>query len=128
RREDQRKVPLEAILDVRRAPAHRIVWIRIDIAHLAGAMIVTSNQTVVRSGENNFRIFRQRSNPAGLAAANIVPIAESDCTFIGSASNAHRRVVLLRAVDVIRKIIVERDAIKLSCRLILLAPTLAAVE
>ena len=44
------------------------------------------------------------------------------------AGNAHRRVVLLRAIDVIGKIIVQRDAIELRRWLILFTPTPPTVE
>ena len=42
--------------------------------------------------------------------------------------NSHGRIILLRAVNVIWKIIVGRDAIKLRRRLILFRPVFAAVE
>ena len=47
RRKDDREVPLEAILQIARAPTHRIVRVGIHVAQLAGVMIVTRNQTVI---------------------------------------------------------------------------------
>src|SRR5262249_42612092 len=61
-------------------------------------------------------------------ASDVVPIAGSDATFGVSARDAHSRVVLLCAVDVVWKVVVECDAIKLRGWLILLCPTPAAVE
>ena len=49
------------------------------------------------------------------------------CYFGRAARDAHRGVVLLRTVDVVRKIVVERDAIKLRRRLILFGPASPAV-
>src|SRR5689334_18338396 len=90
-------------------------------------MIVTRRESTVRTGEHDLRILRRRRDPTRLAAADVVPIARSDSTFSRATRNAHGRIVLLRTVYVVRKIVVERDAIKLRRGLILLGPTPPAV-
>src|SRR5690242_12395042 len=91
-------------------------------------MIGSRRETAVGTGVHDLRIFRRRRDPARLAAADVVPIARADAAFSRAARDAHGRVVLLRAVYVVRKIVVERDAIKLCGRLVLFGPTAAAVE
>src|SRR5437660_1764723 len=91
-------------------------------------MIVTRDQAVIRAGKNDLRIFWRGRDPARLATAHVEPVFARNTKSSGAAGNAHRRVVLLRAINVIRKIIVERDTIELCGRLILFAPTPATVE
>src|SRR6185436_18259745 len=122
-----REVPLKAILQNVGARTHRIVRVRVDVAKLSGALIETRRQTTVRPGEHDIRIFRRRRNPARLTATDVVPIARADTAFSRATRDAYSRVVLLRAVDVVRKIVVERDAIKLRRGLVLFGPSPAAV-
>ena len=46
-REKYREVPLESILQLRRAPAHRVIRPRIDVAELARSIIVTRDHVSV---------------------------------------------------------------------------------
>ena len=57
-----------------------------------------------------------------------MPVTNSDRVFSRPTGDADSRIVLLCAVDVVRKFVVDRDAIKLRGRLVLLGPTPAAVE
>src|SRR5882672_7218239 len=91
-------------------------------------MIVTRDQAVIRAGKNDQRVFRRRRNPSGLAATNIEPIAGANPKIGITAGDPNGRVVLLRAIDVIGKIIIERYAIELGRGLILFAPTSATIK
>src|SRR5687768_14700726 len=57
-----------------------------------------------------------------------MPIARPDAAARRATLDAYGRVVLLRAVDVVRKIVIDRDAIKLCGGLILFGPASPAVE
>src|SRR5205085_6898016 len=104
--EDDWKVPLKAILQISRAMSHRIFRPRRDVAQLSRVMVIARYQSTVRACEDNLRIFRIRRNPAGFASAHIEPILTTDASVIRSARNPNGRVVLLRAVDVIREIVI----------------------
>ena len=119
---------MKAILNITRTPAHRIVRIGINIAQLPGVVVITSNQSVIGSSKDNFGVFRRRRNPARLTTADIEPVPFGNAVVRGPAGDAHGRVVLLGSVDVVRKIIVESDAIELRRGLILFRPAAAAIE
>ncbi len=89
RRENDREVPLEAIFDIARSPAHRIVWVRIYIAQLSGAVIVARDQSVIRAGEDDLRVFRRGRDPSRLAAADVEPIARRNSEIGSAAGYAH---------------------------------------
>ncbi len=127
-RKHYREVPLKPVLQNVGAGAHRVVWIRTDVAFLARAMIVSSRQPTVRTCENDIRVFWRRRDPARLAAADVEPVARADAVSSRATRDAHRGIVLLRAVDVVWKIVVNRDAIKLRRGLVLIGPASAAVE
>ena len=91
-------------------------------------MIVASGQSIIGTGVDDFRIFWRGRNPAGLATADVEPVARGDSKIRRAADDAHCRIILLRAVDVIRKIIIESDAIELRGGLVLLAPAASGVE
>src|SRR5512145_1617256 len=67
-------------------------------------------------------------HPTGFAPGGLFPISNGDAGAGRAAGDLDRRIVLLRAIDVIGEIIVERDAVELRGRLILLRPVFAAVE
>src|SRR5713226_3523581 len=91
-------------------------------------MVISRDQAVVRTGKDDFGILRRWRNPARLAAAHVEPILARDAAASRAAGDAHGRVVLLSAVNVIRKIVVNRDAIELRSGLVLFAPAPATVE
>ena len=73
-------------------------------------------------------IARVRHDKAAFAAASDEPIFASDHAGIAAAGDADIRVVLLRAVDVVRKCIVHSDVVKLRGGLVMLTgPVFAAV-
>ena len=73
-------------------------------------------------------VARIRQNETAFAAAGLKPIFAPDHARVSPARDADVRVVLLRAVDVIRKRVVDRNVIKLRGRLIVLCrPGFAAI-
>src|SRR5437870_9140364 len=79
-------------------------------------------------GIDDVPVPRIRNDEAALAAARLEPILRRDDAGIRAAGDANIRIVLLRAVDVIRERVVDRDVIELRGRLIVLGrPGLAAI-
>src|SRR6185295_16516449 len=91
-------------------------------------MILARRQSTIRTGVHDLRLFWRRRDPARLTTTNVVPVTRTDAAFGVSACDAHSRVVLLCAVDVVWEVVVECDAIELCGWLVLLCPTPAAVE
>src|SRR5690348_16101963 len=113
RREQKRKVPLEAIFQSVWGPAHLIIGPDCNATRLTVKVVVTCNQSVVRTGKNDIRVFRPRCNPAAFATTDRIPRAFAYGSAGTARCNLDRRVVLLCAVRMIRKIIIERYSIKL---------------
>ncbi len=127
-RGDNRIGPLEAVLHGFGARAHGIIGPDGDVAKLPSAMVVAREQTIVRAGVNDVGILGIGRQPAALAAADVVPIAHADAALIAASCDADGAVILLRAVSVIREIVVQRDSVELrSWLLILRGPGAAAV-
>src|SRR5262245_39254893 len=91
-------------------------------------MIEPFEQAAVIAAEDDVGIFRMRLHPSRFAPGGLLPISEGDAGAGRAAGYLDSRVVLLRAVDVVGEIVVERDSIELRRRLILLRPGSAAVE
>ena len=128
RRKQDGEIPLKSIFCAVCARTHRIVGIDIDVSFLTGAAVKSRQKSVVASRENNVRIFGMRSDPSGFAAADREPIACRDRKTIRTRGYADRRIILLGSINVVRKIVVGGDAVKLRRRLILLRPTGGAVN
>src|SRR5437868_210066 len=78
---------------------------------------------------NDVPVARIGNYKTALAVAGWIPIFAADRPGIGAARDANVRVVLLRAINVIRKRVVDGYVIKLRGRLIVLrCPTLAAID
>src|SRR5262245_34439485 len=90
-------------------------------------MIVASDQTAVRTSKDDLRVFGQWRNPARLPTTDVEPVTCTNAAFGGTAGDAHGGIVLLRAIDVIGKIVVDSYPIELRGRLVLFGPTLATV-
>src|SRR5262245_9947433 len=69
-RDDDRERPLEALGDVGRRIAHRIVGIRIDRALLTGLAITPRDETAVAARVKHVEIARIARDVAALAAAD----------------------------------------------------------
>ena len=99
-----------------------------EILILLPDLVIAGEETlVVRI--NDVGIARIGDDETALTATGVRPIALLDDATVGPARDAHVRVVLLRAVDVIGEGVVDRDVIELRRRLIALRrPSLAAVH
>src|SRR5262245_40134659 len=104
RRKDDWKIPLETVFQIRSPPAHRVIRPRIHIALLAGVAILARYEPAVGTGVYNLRIFRTWRYPSALAAADVVPVGAIDAALSSPACNSNSRIILLRSVDVIRKV------------------------
>ena len=119
RRDDDGRRPLEPVLHVgRRAATGRLRPDR-DIAGFAEPMIVSRHDAVIRAGVDDVRVARIGSDVAAFAAADLIPVGVIDAAAAGPARNRNGGVVLLRAVDPVRKLIVGDHVIKLTGRLVL---------
>src|SRR5580692_7687123 len=117
------------MLDVRRGPPDGIDRPRINRLILLRMPVVTSNLSAVRPGIHDQRVRRIRCNVPALATTHVVPIRTIDATFSTRAGNSYGCVVLLRAIDVIRKPVVGGDMVELRCGLVVLAaPAFAAIR
>src|SRR4030088_3034958 len=97
------------------------------IARLLFVFIVARQVTLV-VGINDVPVPRIGNDETAFAAAGLKPIFASDHARVGPARDADVRAVLLRAVNVIRKRVVDRDVIELRGRLVVLGgPGFAAV-
>ena len=91
---------------------HGIVGPRIDIADHTRLGVEASNEVAVGAGIDNGRIAQVWSDPAALAAADVVPVPL--CNPAAAArGGTNGGVVLLRAIRMIGKVVVERDTIEL---------------
>ena len=77
-RKGNRKIPLEAILEFRSAPPHRIVRPDIDRARRTGLVIDETQITAVRTADHDVRVIRFRCNVAAFAAGGRLPVAHTD--------------------------------------------------
>ena len=119
RGEDDGEAPLEAVLQAFGAVAHRIVRPCVDVARLAGVVVLPRDEVTVGAGVDDFGVARIGCDPAALAAAHVIPVAVRDGAGGGAGRDANGAVVLLRAVGVIGEVLVERDAIELRGGLVL---------
>src|SRR5207249_1539850 len=125
---EDRRVPLEAVLQVggrasvgELRPGH-------DVAHLARAVVVAGDLASVLARVDDVRILGVGGHPAALAAAGRVPVAGLDPVAGDAAGNADVGVVLRRAIEPVGEAVVHRHAVELRGRLVVLrGPGPAAV-
>src|SRR4051812_37034392 len=92
-------------------------------------VLVVIGEVAFVVGIDDVPIPRIGNDKAALAAARLEPILRRDNAGVGPAGDADIGVVLLGAVDVVGKRVVDGDVIKLSGRLIVLGcPRLASVS
>src|SRR5438067_12469983 len=92
-------------------------------------VLIVANDVALAVGVNNVPVARIGYDEPALAAARSKPILCRDHALLAPACDAYIRVVLLRAVNVIRIGVVDRDVIKLCRRLVILRrPGLATIH
>ena len=128
-RDQNRCGPLKAMLEIGCAvPVGELRQHR-DISDLSRALIESSQISLIITGINNVGIRRIWRDVPYFPAAHGIPIGATDRAFIAAAGDGNRAVVLLRAVDVVRRPSIGGDVVELRGRLILLQrPGLAAVK
>lgn len=90
--------------------------------------VEAGDEIAVAAGVDHVGVARVGSDPAAFSTADVVPVAFGDAA-ASAGGDADGGVILLRAVGVIRKIVIEGDAVELRCGLIHHArPGTAAVE
>src|SRR5690606_26477175 len=123
-RDLDREGPLEAVfMDLRRRG--EAVELRPDtyVARLVslgvpGAEAPVTQAAADRAAEDGVRLGRLDRDVAGLAAARHLVVVPGDRAVEADARHAHGRVVLLRAVDVVGRLVVDGDVIELRGRLV----------
>ena len=101
----------------------------LNVLHLVSALVVAGDVAEVGAGIDNVGIARIDGHVAAFSAAHGVPIGTPDGAVIAGSGDADGAVVLLRAVNVIRKIVVGDNVIELRGRLVKLSgPVSAAVD
>src|SRR5579884_1660378 len=120
--------PCEAVLLFLARRTFEIVGPRTHAAIFAGAHVVAQENAEVAAAVGDVRVSRLRRDERALSVRNGQPQIRRYRTVTRRRRAARRSLVLLRAVNVIRKIVVERDVIELPRGLVVLrTPGLAAV-
>src|SRR5256885_5512552 len=91
-----------------------------DVAQVAGAVIVARHLPAVGIGVDDLRVARVGCDVAAFAPADLIPVLPADDALVVTAGDGDGAVVLLRAVDAIRPVVVHGDVIELRRRLIVL--------
>src|SRR5581483_1681954 len=129
RREDNRAGPLEAVLQIARAPARSELGPDGDIARLARAVIVARDVALVVARVDDIGIIWPDRDIAAFATTDIVPIGLRNARPGRAIGHADGGVVLLRPVDAVGNLVIRRDMVELGRGLIIWGrPALAAIE
>src|ERR1035437_6051886 len=97
--------------------------------YLPSSLVVAEHRAIPASGIDIVRIRRIGSNVSKLESSGRRPIAIRDLAIIAAARDRGRSAILLRCVDVIGKLLVGADVIKLAgCLVIPGTPGIAAVD
>src|SRR5262249_53701864 len=112
-RHQDRRVPLEAVLEVAGgAPGGELGPGR-DLALLAETMIVVADRATVAAAVELVGVAWIGGDPAALAAGDGVPVLVADAAAARRARHRDAAVVLLRAVDPVGEAVVGGDAVEL---------------
>src|ERR1043166_3612382 len=104
------------------------MWPGTHASVLVSALIILQKEAVIAAAIGNLGIARLRHAICAFAVGGLVPRAERNRSSRIGARSLKRALVLLRAVDVIRELVVQVDMIKLRGGLIVLGgPSLAAI-
>src|SRR5579859_1337568 len=92
--------------------------IRRNDLRLAGAAVVTEELSIGPAAIDDVGIRWIRRDVSALASAGRMPVAEGDRAVIAAAENVNAAAILLRAVYVVREIVVNSNVVKLRCGLV----------
>src|ERR1700682_1828871 len=97
--------------------------------YLTGAFVKAREHALIIAGVDDVGIGRIRSDVSGFTSTHGIPVGLVDSAGIASAGDCDGGVVLLRAVDIIRKAVIRDHVIELRGGLIVrLGPVFAAVQ
>src|SRR5260221_4222782 len=100
-----------------------------DDLGLARAAIITKELTISPAAINGVGITGIRCDVTALTSSGGMPVTEGDSSVIAAAENENAAAILLRAVNVIREVVVNRNVIELRGRLVIpAAPGAAGVH
>ena len=112
------RVPVEAILHFAGWKSEWNGRIRLDIARLPLILIELGDEALVAAGVDVFGVLAIEGDIGAFAAADGVPVFPTDTGSTDAARDADAGVVLLSAVDPVRKTVVGVDAVELGGGLI----------
>ena len=98
--------------------SHRIIWPNIDGTCFIGFVIYSCQKSPITSTIHNIIIQRINSNMRTFSSCSFFPITFRNKSIRISMRNSNGRIVLLCSINSIRKMIVRRQSVKLSCWLI----------
>ncbi len=117
------------MLHIGSSPADGIHRPGIYRLRLTSTMIVARDFAAIGAGVGDLRVAGIGSDVAALAATDVVPVRTVDSSIRARAGDPNGGVILLRAVNVVRKAIVCGDVVKLRGRLVVNAgPTLRSIS
>ena len=130
RRKEDGKIPLEAVFEIGRTPAHGIVRPHAHFATFAGRMIHPFELTAITATKNGIRIVGFGDDITRFTAGRRRPVERTDgASSKGARKNPHRAVVLLTAEQAVGEGVVGRHAVHLRGGLVALRrPGFAAVD
>ena len=128
-RDQHRESPLETLGHIGRTPAVVVAHGHRDVALLSATVIVARERAHVAAAVGDQRIARINGDRCVLAAGHAVVVAFTDLAIVGPARDGNGGVVLLRAVNAVRELVVGSDVIELRGGLIVDAgPGGASIE
>ena len=124
-----RRCPVEAVLRFVRGLGEVHLRPRHDRASQTVGRIQLVNQPLIAAAVHVARVLGAHTHVRAFAARAFGPLANADATTVALRLDDHRTVVLLAAVQLVRKAVIHRHVIKLRRGLIVLrAPTLATIQ
>ena len=116
--EEDREVPLEAVLHALGAGAHGVVRPDVDGAVQVPVVVESGEEAAIAAAVDDVVVDRVRRQMGALAAGGGFPVALADEAAGGADADADGRIVLLGPVDAVGEMVVCGDAVELRRRLV----------
>src|SRR6185437_7002767 len=117
---EERMGPAEAVFLLSGGGAFQIVRPGTDVAVLPGREVVAQEDTEITAAIGDVRVPRLRSDEGALAVGDPAPVAGGNHTLGGCARALEGALVLLRAVDMEGKLLIQRHVVELARGLVVL--------
>src|SRR5215472_8267605 len=128
-REDYRRSPCKTECGFCRIAAKAADCLRRDDLGLAGTLVIAEQLAEGAAAVEDVGIAWVGSDVTALARTGRMPVAKGDGTIVAAAGGFYAARILLRAVDVVRKLVINRYMVELRRRLVVPgAPDLAAID